>query len=398
MFFRGNGWSLFLGNDDSFFPFFDMVAPFIILFSIFFIFLAAFLLFYFYKRKERSAMGSSREGRNGTRMGSPLSSSKSVYPFGCKLEDQPQCTYDDGTSLDGLGDDGRSFTQLDEQVKFDFEDRVDNIFLGKPLTVEREDFVRHGADFNPYFVDVYGPEDDLKVRLARFLDCPCYYLPPSGDVSDVVCFYEEQCKNGMKGYTPLLVGLDPQLYEYMCHVSDPSYTTGKVSGEQVRLFRKSLLGKRRRRSTGKNILLERMSSLGSVSVGPVSGELSVSHVYDFLWDPSTEKTRPFLLAMIPETDTWKLFAWAPCTGNLDLSVDEMMSVSCYWDDYYSAAPMAIVDMSTVFFRVRDMAMVKGCLAKVFCEHRAVCPELAYAKDLSSYSFMLYHFDIWTFRN
>lgn len=281
-----------------------------------------------------------------------------------------------------------------------FDDHTQEIFMGKSLSVETESVPSVGDNLNFQYVDAYGGDtDDLKVRLAQFLGCPCLYLPPCESVADIIEFYENQRKTAGKFTVPLLIGVNQELYDTMCHNADPEFVSWERSEEQVLQFRESILSRKVKKGSGEDYLLNRGYKSDLMELLPQSnGKFGLGQMADLLIDPSTEKTVPLLLAQIPVDEAWKVFAWAPCSGNLDLPLDDLLSVACYWKFVYSAVPMAILNPSTIFFYVTDMEKVKRKSKRILCEHSVVCPNLSSEKDLSFYLYMLENLNVWTFKN
>lgn len=329
-----------------------------------------------------------------------------------KTEDRYQCPHDDRV-VDGTPEDDRIPFDLEDHPKreFVFEDRIDNIFFAKPLHVETEFSTCYNPDFNPLLVDVVnGDENDLKVKFARLLDCKCHYIQPCANVSDIIDCYNDLCERGSYvGITPILVGLDSRLFDSMCcnFISDYSSLKDKIDLDELAKkmcsVRKSLLENDDQwYSKGKEYFLHRWQMPGETNIDmDFSSDLDdfdMPNVYDLLIDPSTGNTRPLLIALIPTGEAWKIFGWLPCTGNLDLPVEKMMCVACYWEKMYSAVPMALIDPSTIFFRVRNMDGIPDKVDDILREHMVLCPDLASVDEKSSlYKNMLRNFYIWMFK-
>ena len=90
------------------------------------------------------------------------------------------------------------------------------------------------------------------------------------------------------------------------------------------------------------------------------------------WDYSTKKTYPLVLAEIPVSRPWEIFAWLPFGGwNECPDTPELMAVSKYWFELYGAVP-AVITHDVLEYSlpapVGDDAAVKLAL-----EHYAWCP-------------------------
>lgn len=108
-------------------------------------------------------------------------------------------------------------------------------------------------------------------------------------------------------------------------------------------------------------------------LGEMAGGQAIDRFCGY-WDYSTKKTYPLVLAEIPVSRPWEIFAWLPFGGwNECPDTPELMAVSKYWFELYGAVP-AVITHDVLEYSlpapVGDDAAVKLAL-----EHYAWCPDV-----------------------
>lgn len=195
---------------------------------------------------------------------------------------------------------------------------------------------------------MYEPSEQAK-QLITYLDCPCQVFPPMEDDDPILDAYWEARKEGeISGYYPVLFPVDEILMDTLW--SQVGLTDDAVDVEKVRAWRTALLAEgdfaggaeflhhalelRRHELDEDGFEWEKL--LGEVRDGEIVEGLSA------YWNQETEWTDEVILAKIPVSNPWEIFAWLPVGGwNECPAAEQMMAAAKYWYEEHGAIPAAL---------------------------------------------------------
>lgn len=209
--------------------------------------------------------------------------------------------------------------------------------------------------------------------IMDFMGCECEFVPAGKSVKTITKTYKKLAEEGKKeGFTPIIVAATDILAEYLSDIKN-DLGEGKTPADH----RNELL-------TAKPADYKKWLSK-SIKLMDESGMLDDDEYedYDDEYDEEEENEDhefggfsdddDLILAKIPTTRPWEVFAWVPFGGwNECPAPDMMMAVSKHWYEKYGAVPAAISHDALEFStETVDIKHAKQ-LAK---EHCAFCPEL-----------------------
>lgn len=176
---------------------------------------------------------------------------------------------------------------------------------------------------------------ELAEQMKRYLDCPCTYFPPAAEAKPVLDAYTQARRRGEKeGFVPMLVVVDELLLECF-EFCQEGQTTAQVRQELLsarlasgRELLQSWYGEKR----------EYREEFWEELVGEVEDGEALTGFLS-LRDFSGRGTVPVLLAEIPVSHPWEVFAYLPFGGWNDCPAnEEHMAVAKYWFERYGAVP------------------------------------------------------------
>lgn len=245
------------------------------------------------------------------------------------------------------------------------------------------------------------------MKIIDYLGCDCVYFPRSANANDLLAKYGEAYKNWRKGGDtfPVIIVVDDTLIEWLTEI----ITEGK-SPQQLReeilsktsLWCKEIIleGKSKEQireearsnacSEGKKLIVELIETrieemefddendFLSFSEEDVLNESCEGHaVRKFIGfrDYKDNSVTETILALIPTTKPFEVFAWVPFGGwNECPSAEDMIHISRYWYLKHNAVP-AVISHDTLEF-LCDPLEIQGAM-ETAVEHFAVCPDNVY---------------------
>lgn len=184
-------------------------------------------------------------------------------------------------------------------------------------------------------------------RLIELLNCPCKYFPSGTNEGVVLSAYNEAfARREMDGCTPMIIVADDMIFENIedCGKSpeellvSPQIDVQKWFTERLSEWKSN------------------MGGAWSETVGEIkreSGDNSKSFV-GFLDFGTPRKSKECVLAKIPVTNPWEVFARLPFGGWNECPLPkEILWVSKYWYEKYGAIP-AVMDHDILEFAARPV--------------------------------------------
>lgn len=211
--------------------------------------------------------------------------------------------------------------------------------------------------------------------IIDFIGCECEFVPAGKSVKTITQMYNKLVEEGKKdGFTPIIVVATDNLLA--THLSGIRNELGE--GKTPADHRSELL-------SAKPVDSKKWLSK-SIKLLSENGMLDDEKYEDFddEYDDEEEENADnefggfsddddLILAKIPTTDPWEVFAWVPFGGwNECPGPDIMMAVSKHWYEKYGAVP-AVISHDSLEFSAKpiDVKHAKQ-LAKEQC---AFCPEM-----------------------
>lgn len=194
----------------------------------------------------------------------------------------------------------------------------------------------------------------LARAMAEYLGCRCAWFAPGEDDAPLLDAYCRAREEGARaGFVPVLAKVERTLWQTLvwnaCRTL-PDEGCLEFDPRRVEAYRRAALAAPLR--DGRALLDERIGRRRANALargedwkrdvlgGMAGGQASDSS--EVLRDPFTAKTCPVLLAQVPTTRPWEVFAWLPFGGwNSCPDVPELMAVAKYWYERYGAVPAVI---------------------------------------------------------
>lgn len=203
--------------------------------------------------------------------------------------------------------------------------------------------------------------------VMNYLGCPCEYFPAGGSTAAVANAYNDAFANReIGGYTPIIFVIE----EYMDFDEDQSsadlqkrvFSAPPIDAQEW--FGKVLSNYKKDYGGDWN------SVVGEMENGEPMTEFS--GFVDF----GTRKSRECILAKIPVTNPWEIFAWFPFGGwNECPNPEEMLWIGKYWYEKYGAVP-AVMTRDILEFSahpIRDKSAALGLALEQF----AFCSDIVF---------------------
>ena len=182
--------------------------------------------------------------------------------------------------------------------------------------------------------------DELARAFMDYLDCECTYFPSMSDDDPIMSAYTYAQRLGVReGFIPVLVNVDEGLWENIIGNSDPDSESSDdytFNREKVNEFRRRLL--EAPVMDGKSIL-DKLTGQDNDDIDEEPEGGFDNNRYSSYWNTDTNMTHPLILARIPVTEPWKIFAYLPFGNWNDCPANpELMAISKYWYEEYGAVP------------------------------------------------------------
>lgn len=178
-------------------------------------------------------------------------------------------------------------------------------------------------------------------RIADLLDCPCTFYPPSADPETLKNAYFSALKRSRNiQFTPVMIKSDPAFLARMNACAEHIPLPGSaVRTDQWKIpdgaqYLEDMIAAARERWEDSGKDTDALSGLAA------DGEAVKS--FSCYWNYDNGLTDEMILAEIPCSRPWELFAWLPdqiCSGMPDTPY--MISIAKYWYLLYGAIPATI---------------------------------------------------------
>ncbi len=250
------------------------------------------------------------------------------------------------------------------------------------------------------------PSENAK-KIIDFLGCECEYFPRSATNKDLLTKYGEALKKWRKGGAefPVIIVVDATLTEWLTDIISEGKTPKQLREEilmNTSSYRVAINteGKTKQQihdearsnacADGKRLIgemlemrreelaLDEENDLLDFTEEDVLNESCEGHaVRKFIGfrDYKDNSVTETILALIPTTKPFEVFAWVPFGGwNECPSAEDMIHISRYWYLKHNAVP-AVISHDTLEF-LCDPLEIQGAM-ETAVEHFAVCPDNVY---------------------
>lgn len=200
--------------------------------------------------------------------------------------------------------------------------------------------------------------------VIRYLGCPCEYFPRGTDLNIVTSAYQrafDERESG--GYTPLLIVMESHMFfedEFnSADLQKKVFAAPKIDPNEW--FVKKIA------EHDNNFCYDPADIIGEIS-----GGRTLNSFYGII-DHGIKKSWECVLAKIPVTNPWEVFAWFPFGGWNDCpKPEEMLWIGKYWYEKHGAVP-AVITGSELEFTARPITD-KTAAFELAREHFAFCPD------------------------
>lgn len=200
--------------------------------------------------------------------------------------------------------------------------------------------------------------------VIRYLGCPCEYFPRGTDINIVTSAYQrafDERENG--GYTPLLIVMESHMFfEDELNSADLQkevFAAPKI--DPNKWFKEKIA------EHDRSFCYDPADIIGKMSSGRTINSFSG------IIDNGIKKSWECVLAKIPVTNPWEIFAWFPFGGWNDCPrPEEMLWIGKYWYEKFGAIP-AVMTGSELEFIASPIAD-KTAAFELAREHFAFCPD------------------------
>lgn len=206
-------------------------------------------------------------------------------------------------------------------------------------------------------------------RLIELLNCPCEYFPSGTNGGVVLSAYNEAfARREMDGCTPMIIVADDLILENIedCEQSpeellnSPQIDTQKWFTERLSEWKENM------GAAWNNVVGTIACEQGDISKG-FSGFLDFS---------SPRKSKECILAKIPVTNPWEVFARLPFGGWNECPLpEEILWIAKYWYEKYGAIP-AVITHDILEFAARPVKD-KTAAMDLALEQFAFCSDIVF---------------------
>jgi hypothetical protein len=210
---------------------------------------------------------------------------------------------------------------------------------------------------------------DLIIKeIIEILSCECEVIGPQEDSRVILEAYKKAKEEGVQsGFTPVILVPDERLLELMKAADQPEYYLEEA-----------------KKHNGKDILdgylqeikdcLKKQGEPWEEVVNTVERGQEIDEFIGYMPDDWNE-TLDVILAKIPTTHPWEVFAWVPMGGwNECPPTEYMIAVMKYWYETYKFRPV-VITADMIEGSVPEKPESEEEATQIGIEHYAFCPDL-----------------------
>lgn len=213
-------------------------------------------------------------------------------------------------------------------------------------------------------------------QLMEMLDCPCKHFPKGSDPAKVMNAYDDAfAKREQGGYTPLIIAVDDTLLEA---VEEIAKTPEEIKANREKLLNSPQIDAQKwfteRLRSWKDEMGEDWNGMvGEVECEPGDVSKGFSGFVDF---GTPRRSEECILALIPTSEPWEVFAWLPFGGWNECPLpEEILWIAKYWYERYGVIP-AVMTRDVLEFSARPIKDKSAALG-VALEQFAFCQDIVF---------------------
>lgn len=219
-----------------------------------------------------------------------------------------------------------------------------------------------------------GGISEFARQLIEMLGCPCKHFTKGTDPAKVINAYDDAfAKREQGGYTPMIIAADVTLME---NVDEYCTTAEELKANRDRLLNSPQLDVRKWFTERLSDLKNDMDDYWEETVGEVMCEPGdVSKSFSGFMDFGTpRRSEECILALIPTSEPWEVFAWLPFGGWNECPMpEEILWIAKYWYERCGAIP-AVMTHDVLEFSARPIKD-KNAAFGVALEQYAFCQDI-----------------------
>lgn len=210
--------------------------------------------------------------------------------------------------------------------------------------------------------------EKLTEQIMQRLDCDCMVIPPQEDSNLIFEIYKkERDKGKTEGYTPVILVPDEMLADHLKQAAKVSFYTDEY-----------------KKHDGKEIIegylreikdcLQKQGEPWEDVVSTVERGQEIAEFAGYLL-PDWNETLEVILARIPTTKPWEIFAWISIGGwNECPPTEYIIAIMKHWNERYGFCPV-VVTGDMIEGLVSDKVKSDEEALKLATEQYAFCPDL-----------------------
>ena len=219
-----------------------------------------------------------------------------------------------------------------------------------------------------------GGMSDFARQLIDMLGCLCKHFPKGADPARVMNAYDDAfAKREMGGYTPLIIAVDDTLLEV---VEEVAKTSDELKANREKLLNMPQLDAQKWFAERLKYRKDEMGEDWNETVGEIACEHGdVSKCFSGFMDFGTpRRSEECVLALIPTSEPWEVFAWLPFAGGSECPLpEEILWIAKYWYERYGVIP-AVMTRDVLEFSARPIKDKNAALG-VALEQFAFCSDI-----------------------
>lgn len=212
-------------------------------------------------------------------------------------------------------------------------------------------------------------------QLMTMLDCQCEHFPKGSSLEKIINAYNDAfAKREMDGYTPLIIVIDDTLLDV---VEDIAKTPEELNANREKLLNSPQIDAQKWFTERLGYWKDEMGADWNETVGEIVCEPgAVMNTFSGIVSYGTQKSEECILAKIPVTNPWEVFAWLPFGGWNECPMpEEILWIAKYWYERYGVIP-AVMTRDVLEFSARPIKDNKAALGAAL-EQFAFCQDIVF---------------------
>lgn len=209
-------------------------------------------------------------------------------------------------------------------------------------------------------------------QLMEMLSCPCTHFPKGSSPEKIINAYNDAfAKREIGGYTPLVIAIDGTLLET---VDDIAKTPEELKANREKLINSPQFDVQKWFTERLNDLKDDMDEYWEETVGEIDCEPGdASTCFSGFMDFGTpRRSEECILALIPTSEPWEVFAWLPFGGWNECPMpEEILWIAKYWYERYGVIPAVmtrdVLEFSACPIKDKNAAFDVALEQYAFCQ-------------------------------